>query len=93
MGSRFASSQHLEYCYNPQKIFKDGTPVYVPCGRCDGCLLHSANDWSQRVGNEIESSLCSIFGTLTYSNHYLPTLVPVVNHDRVLCYRSDHKDS
>ena len=91
MGSRFASSQHLDYCYHPQKIVQDERIVYVPCGKCDGCLLHSANEWSQRVGNEIEGSLTSIFGTLTYNNHYLPTLVPVYDHTgNILLYHSDH---
>ena len=91
MGSRFASSQHLDYCYHPQKIVQDERIVYVPCGKCDGCLLHSANEWSQRVGNEIEGSLTSVFGTLTYNNHYLPTLVPVYDHTgNILLYHSDH---
>ena len=51
--------------------------IIVPCGKCDGCRLHKANEWMLRVANEIESSTYSIFFTLTYSNKYLPCLYSV----------------
>ena len=63
----------------------------VPCNKCDGCLLHKANLWSQRLSFEIDSNPFSIFFTLTYSNKYLPTLVPVKdNETSVYTYISDH---
>lgn len=74
MGSRYPSHKVLDYCQFPVLISKNGVSNYVPCGKCDGCLLHSSNLWSQRVAMEIDSSAFSIFFTLTYSNVYLPKL-------------------
>lgn len=74
MGSRYPSIKQLDYCSHPVRISKQGVTYYVACGRCDGCLLHSSNLWSQRLSQEIEDSGFSIFCTPTYSNHYLPKL-------------------
>lgn len=75
MDSRYTSINVIDYCFHPLRIFKDGRDIIVPCGKCDGCLLHSANEWSMRCGMEIESSPSTIFGTLTYNNKYIPKLV------------------
>lgn len=78
MATRRVTSKVLDYCFNPIHVVDDTKDIYVPCGKCDGCLLHKANDWSMRVGNEIDATPFSIFGTLTYSNEYIPKL-KVVN--------------
>lgn len=75
MSSRFPSTKVLDYCYNPVRLVVDNSVVFVPCGKCDGCLLHKANEWSIRLGSEIEDNVLSIFFTLTYNNKYLPTMV------------------
>lgn len=75
MASRYPSTKVLDYCYNPVRLVVDNSVVYVPCGKCDGCVLHKANEWSMRLGAEIEDNIYSIFFTLTYSNKYLPTMV------------------
>ena len=73
MASRYPTSQVLDYCFNPLRIVHNNEVSYVPCGKCDGCLLHKANEWSMRLGSEIEDNELCIFFTLTYNNKYLPT--------------------
>lgn len=74
MRSRFPTVQTFDFCYKPVRISKNGIVMYVPCGKCNGCLLRKANTWSFRLGDEIENSSRSIFFTLTYNNHYVPKL-------------------
>lgn len=108
MASRYPTIKVVDYCYHPLRVYdKDlDKDIIVPCGRCDGCLLHKANQWSMRCGMEIEGSPATIFGSLTYSNKYYPKLYPVVGNgslpntltylphglDSVL-WVSDHKDN
>lgn len=77
MASRYPTTLSLSYCYDPVHVVKDNLDIYVPCGKCNGCLLHKSNVLSQAIGNEIDASLVSIFFTLTYSNKYLPKLYPI----------------
>ena len=74
MASRYPATKVLDYCYNPVRLVLDDHQVqYVPCGKCDGCKLHKANEWSMRLGSEIEDNCLAIFFTLTYDNNFLPT--------------------
>lgn len=94
MGSRYTSSKPLDFCLNPVRFVNNGKVDYVPCGKCDGCLLHNANEWSMRLGCEIEDNQFSIFFTLTYMNKYLPTYRYVGNEYQdgrcYAVYTSDH---
>ena len=74
MSSRFPTSYHTSSCYCPVRLSKNGLVMYVPCGKCNGCLLQKANSMSFRLGDEIESSNHSIFFTLTYNNTYVPKM-------------------
>lgn len=74
MVSRFPTVMHLDFCYKPVRISKNGITMFVPCGKCNGCLLKKANTWSFRLGDEIENSSNSIFFTLTYDNIHVPKL-------------------
>lgn len=94
MASRYVSTKVLNKCLSPITVYHDGDKFVVPCGRCDACLLQKANDWSQRVGAEIENNHYSIFFTLTYDNFYVPKLRPYpTNVDGVFEYRSNHPDN
>lgn len=75
MGVRYAESGGLDYCFSPKHVYKDGKHLLVPCQKCDGCLLHKANEWSRRISMECEKSV-PLFFTLTYDNKYLPRLFP-----------------
>lgn len=75
MASRYVETPVVDYCYNPIHVVDSDKDIIVPCGKCDGCLLHKANQWSMRCGMEIEDTPVTIFGSLTYSNKYLPKLV------------------
>lgn len=44
----------------------------VPCGKCIGCQLDRARDWSQRLMAEYKSSVNAYFITLTYDDEHLP---------------------
>ena len=81
MASRYPSTKVLDYCFNPLRLIIDGSVVFVPCGKCDGCLLHKANEWSMRLGAEIEDNTLCIFFTLTYNNKYLPTMIKTFEID------------
>lgn len=86
VATRYPSIRTLDYCFHPIHIVDDFKDVYVPCGRCDGCLLHKANEWSQRVGTELEYSPNSIFFTLTYSNKFIPSLI---KYDPIFDFHGD----
>lgn len=90
--SRYPSQFHIDYCYKPIKISRLGRDYYVPCGKCNGCLLHKANEWSFRVGDEIENNPFSIFFTLTYSNKYVPKVKCVGFDGSLYRYHSTGND-
>lgn len=95
MGSRIPSFKPVDYCFNPIHVIdKDlDKDIIVPCGKCDGCLLHKANEWSMRCGMEIEDTPATIFCTLTYDNKYLPKLYPLRNVQNVVLWTSYHKEN
>ena len=78
MVSRYPTQFHIDFCYEPVRVTKNGLTFYVPCGKCNGCLLQKSNSLSMRLGDEIESSSHSIFFTLTYDNVHVP---------KMRCYR------
>lgn len=88
MASRYPTTKVLDYCLNPVRLVRDNEVLYVPCGKCNGCLLHKANKWSMRLGSEIEDNKFAIFYTLTYSNKYLPTF-RLIGKDYDDVYRFD----
>jgi hypothetical protein len=74
-------------CYHPLKAYRcaDGGVVFnelsrhnitqtieLPCGRCTGCRLQHATDWSLRVMHEAQSWKQNCFITLTYARDKLP---------------------
>lgn len=83
MASRYPSAFHMDFCYSPVRLSKNGRVFYVPCGKCNGCLLQKSNSLSQRLGDDIESSKYNIFFTLTYDNHYVPKLFSKVDGDMI----------
>lgn len=97
MASRYPSIKVVDYCFNPIHVVDEQKDIIVPCGKCDGCLLHKANEWSMRCGMEIEDTPYSIFYTLTYSNKYLPKLYPYISNklenEFFLSWFSDHRDN
>lgn len=46
--------------------------IKVPCGRCVGCRLDRARDWSLRIGHESKLHEHKWFLTLTYDETHLP---------------------
>lgn len=77
MASRYPTTPTVDYCFNPIHVVDEDKDIIVPCGKCDGCRLHQANEWSMRCGMEIEGSPATIFGSLSYTNKYLPKLRPL----------------
>lgn len=73
-------------CYHPLKGFRTATGVSfsqlrrddhvgdieLPCGRCIGCRMRRASDWSLRVMHEAQLWPENCFVTLTYGHGCLP---------------------
>ena len=69
-----------------------GVKVYteyeeVPCGKCLGCHLDRAREWSDRCLMEMDArpDAPAYFLTLTYSNQFLP-LVKSKASDQLVAY-------
>ena len=62
-------------CENPYNIKDDkGRTQTVRCGVCDSCKQSSRNRSSSLLQLEVQNWKYGIFFTLTYSNHWLPTV-------------------
>jgi hypothetical protein len=46
--------------------------LQIPCGRCVGCRLRRARDWSIRCGLELSLHDTACWATLTYDDAHLP---------------------
>lgn len=46
--------------------------LYVPCGKCEFCLINKRDDWSFRLMQEYKAAKSAAFITLTYSDKFLP---------------------
>lgn len=69
---------------NPKKVIvgPDGSPkvYYLPCGKCLGCRLDYAHDWSIRCVHESKLHSQNSFVTLTYNDENLPKEGVVKKH-------------
>lgn len=63
-------------CHHPQRVFNKyvGEYLYVPCRKCDACLVARSTELSLRVQNECKQHIYSIFFTLTYDDEHLPVM-------------------
>ena len=74
-------------CYHPipafrtadgKVVFREGpdqvSSLFLPCGRCVGCRLERARQWSVRIMHEAKYYEESSFLTLTYDDDHLPAL-------------------
>lgn len=86
MDSRYTPYKSDSFCFRPVTLYRNGRSLSVPCGRCDGCLLHIANSWQRRVSDAIEFNCAPLFFTLTYSNKYVPKYRPVRFNDTLWKY-------
>lgn len=72
-------------CYHPLSAFQspsgeirfvESTSAFknldLPCGRCVGCRLERARQWSVRIMHEAKLHEQNCFITLTYDNEHLP---------------------
>ena len=61
-------------CENPHKIKNPytGDWLYVPCGKCSLCRSKKAAHWTERLEFERSCHPYCLFGTLTYSDEYIP---------------------
>ena len=60
----------------------------VPCGVCDDCLVVKQSSWIQRI-TEMSKTHYIFFGTATYMDSMLPT---IVNPDGEKMYYADYSD-
>lgn len=57
--------------FNPKDGFPD-LPIEVPCGKCIGCRMAKAKEWSIRIVHEASCFDKNSFITLTYDDEHLP---------------------
>lgn len=68
----------LTTCLYPKRICNRSTGqiISVPCGKCTACLsLHSLS-WVKRLQQECSYHKYTMFVTLTYSDDFLPVIMP-----------------
>lgn len=68
-------------CLSPVKIlnpdyeikgFKGDKFIYVPCGKCESCIINDSSEWRIRLSEEFSNSFSAVFVTLTYNDSNLP---------------------
>lgn len=69
---RSLEPQPLEYDDGPTVLSTGPADLSFACGRCVGCLLRRAADWSTRCTHELRYHTRSAFLTLTYATKNLP---------------------
>lgn len=58
--------------FNSNKALIEGSSFAVPCGKCIGCRLDKAYQWSARCLHESRMHAQSVFITLTYDQQHVP---------------------
>lgn len=53
------------------EFVKRNPTILVPCGKCESCVISSAQEWRVRLQIEAESSVSAFFLTLTYRDDAL----------------------
>ena len=77
-------------CENPTIIRNsNGDDIKVNCGKCKYCRLHKADINKNNIDIEASQHKYCFFGTLTYSNVFIPKLVfiPHYKTDDALLYQ------
>lgn len=66
-------------CLHPRKIVNSYSHevVVVPCGHCKACLMRKSYKNTQRCEFERIANGYCLFITLTYSNQYVPRVLPI----------------
>lgn len=71
-------------CLNPCRVKNPYTDeiFYTSCGHCMACLNAKSALYTSRVINETKQNKYSFYFTLTYSNRYVPRIIPSVQKYR-----------
>ena len=64
-------------CTNCRYIFNRyiRKSILVPCGKCEACQQDKANKRAQRIRNNVQDGMLTLFATFTYANDYLPYIL------------------
>lgn len=57
---------------NDQEYVARNPKILVPCGRCEACIISSANQWRVRLQIENQFAISAFFVTLTYDDDKIP---------------------
>lgn len=70
-------------CLNPQHIKNPhtGDVMIVECGKCKACLLQKSSMRSLKCKLEAMSHKYTFFITLTYSDMFVPKMIPIFSHN------------
>lgn len=55
-----------------KKPISPADPILLPCGKCLGCQMDKAKEWTLRCRLEIQQHKATVFVTLTYDAEHLP---------------------
>lgn len=77
-------------CLNPQKICNPYTKesMIVECGKCAACMLQKSSMRSLKCKLESMSHKYTFFITLTYSNDYVPKMIPLITEQNRLVQKN-----
>lgn len=64
--------------FSRQTVVGDYKEIELPCGQCRGCRLERSRQWAIRCVHEAQMHWDNCFITLTYSDEFLPQVVPGV---------------
>ncbi|AXH73439.1 MAG: replication initiator protein [Microviridae sp.] len=70
------------------RIQQKGSPLNVPCGKCNFCLQNRRNEWAFRLNYELRRVESAHFITLTYSTEHVP--IKVIGTRAYLVLDKDH---
>lgn len=78
---------HLFSCEHPQRIHNPylNEDMIVPCGKCDICRAKNSLSWTERLELERSQHPFCLFGTLTYSDEFLPKFFVDPENDCFVC--------
>lgn len=61
-------------CLHPVRVERNGSVITVPCGKCAACRLGRADLLSMLCDIESSQSKLVYFGTLTFSDEFVPKM-------------------
>lgn len=79
-------------CFNPIWVEANAKQLRVGCGRCPGCRVTKAEEWTHRIMWELKNFKTASFVTLTYNEEHMPIDQSVNKRDLQLFFKRLRKE-